>query len=201
MIAHLVLTFNLRLNAGAARIPFIRLCLFLIAGINVSCVPIKTRTDYDKALDYSVYKTYELLPNEQPDLVNLPIGKDEMDKLILKKIQYELTSKGYIENKEEPDLRLSYYIVTNAKTDVYYLNDYYSNIGVPVRSSTRDSYRIAETTYEQGILIIDAIDANTNVRVWRGYSETRIGAYRDEEHVKSQVSRAVRKILTQFLPS
>ena len=173
--------------------------IFLVTTV-ISCAPIITYTDYDKSTNFSTYKTFDLLPNEQPDLVNLPLDKTALDTIILDAMLADLTSKGLIQTKANPDLLLSYYIVTNAKTDIYYVNDYYSTIGVPARSSTRDSQRINETTYEQGILIIDIVDAKSKERIWRGRSESRVGIYKDKDKIKQRVLKAVRIILDQFPP-
>jgi len=172
-----------------------------LIAVLVACSPIKTRFNYDENFDFSSYKSFNIVPNEQIDLVGLSMEKQHLDELITKTINQQLTANGFRSDKNNPDFLVAYYVVTNNKTDVYYLDNYYAGIGyAPNRSSTRDFNRIMETTYEQGILIVDVIDSKNKERIWSGHSESRLGIYTEPEQIERRIEAAVRKIITRFPP-
>ena len=122
---------------------------FLFICIVVSaCSPIRTKVDLvDKRnnINYSSYRSYDIVPNEQLDLVGLPLDKANLDELITRTVHKQLQGNGFQRNKENPDFLVAYYIVTNTKTDVYYIDNYYSGAGyMPNRSSTRNSNLLME---------------------------------------------------------
>ena len=172
---------------------------FLVA----ACAPIQVKTDYDRSANFGKFKQYQWIPNEQPDLVEISIDKTVLDKTVYDTVTHELAGKGYTTVAENPDFLVTYYLVINAKTDVYFVNQYYTAIGLvpePSRTTARDYQKIRNVTYEQGILIIDILDGTTNERIWRGYAQSRTGVYDDPEKQIKRVKTAVKKIFARFPP-
>lgn len=177
--------------------------VLLITALLFGCAPMPVKIITDKSFDFKASKTYFVVPNTQDDLINLPLEKAVIDTIVTETIDSQLGDKGYQKLSDKPDLLLSYYLVTNAKTDVFVVNKYYGDLGYqlpPGRSSTRDSLRFQEVTYEEGILIIDVIDAVTNNRVWQGYLTSRTDIYKSEKRKELRLRNAVTKILDR-LPS
>ncbi|MGD8567881.1 MAG: DUF4136 domain-containing protein [Gammaproteobacteria bacterium] len=168
-----------------------------------ACTPMQVETDYDHAIDFTRYQQYQWIPNEQPDLVEKNIDKDLLDETITKTVTTELTNKGYSRVSEHPDFLVSYYLVVNTKTDVYYVNEYYAGIGFnpqPSRTTAQDYRKIRDVTYSQGILIIDVLDAKTNERVWRGYAQSRLEYFAQPDKTVQRATTAIQKILSRFPP-
>lgn len=183
----------------AGRLHFFVLFLVIIV---IGCAPMPVKIDVDKTYDFNKNKSYRIIPNEQDDLLNLGLEKTNIDKIVTKTIEEQLATKGYQKSLENPGFFVSYYLVTNAKTDVYFVDQYYTNLGyrsTPGRSSTRDSLKFQETTYEEGILIIDLIDASTNQRVWQGFLTSRVDVYKDEQKKERRLRNSIIKILS-YLP-
>ena len=178
------------------------LILLLVFVIIASCAPIPVVVNHERSFDLTKHKTYNLIKNEQDDLVNLGMDKSIIDSIVTETLVSELDTKGFQKSSTDPELLVSYYLVTNAKTDFYVLNDYYSHLGYqpPNRSSTRDSFHLQETTYEEGILIIDIIDAASKQRIWQGHLTSRQDVYRDEKRKEKRLQNGVSKILS-YLPS
>jgi hypothetical protein len=179
----------------------------IISGITVllcvSCAPIQVKFEYNKDINFETYKSYAWIKNEQPDIVDINFEKDVLDKVVIDAADTELKSRGYSLNTEKADFLVSYFLVVNTKTDVYAVENYYSNIGYatsPTTSSTRDFEKLKRNTYEQGILIIDFVDSQTRERIWRGYAQTRIGLYKEAVNQEKQITTAVTKILNEFPP-
>ena len=179
------------------------LTLFVIAVFFTGCAPMPVKIISDASFDSSNYKTYNILPNEQDNYPDMGLARNQVNSIILDTIDKQLANKGYTKIENNPDLLISYYLVGNAKTDTFVVNQYYSGLGyqpVPGRSYTRDSLKFGETTYEEGILIIDMIDTKSKTRVWHGYLTSRTDVYKDEERKERRLHNSVVKILTG-LPS
>ena len=167
------------------------------------CAPIQIKVDYNKAINFDNYKSYAWIPNEQLDIVDINFEKQLLDDLVTNTSNNVLNEKGFSVNKENPDFLVSYFLVIDTKTDVYVVENYYSNIqyATPATtSSTRDYQRLREDTYEQGILIIDIMDQHTKERIWRGYAQSRIGIHKEPEKQEKRVITATKKILANFPP-
>lgn len=185
-----------------------RVLALLLIGLSAylaSCAPIQVKTDYDHSIDFSKLQHYRWIPNEQPDLVDIGMDKVHLDQTVKDVITGKLNAKGYVPVSDNADFLVSYYLVINAKTDVFFVNQYYTGIGlVPEssRTSARDSQKIKSVTYEQGILIVDILDGSGKQRIWRGYAQSRSGIH-NSSSVDPQLKRiksALNKILNRFPP-
>lgn len=171
--------------------------------IQTGCSTMEVAVDYDNTYSFKGQNTYDLLPNEQEDLLNLGLDKETTDRIITTTINQLLADKGYRKSTGSPKLLVAYFLVTNAKTDTVFVNQYYGELGYnppPGRSSTRDSLNLRQVTYHEGILIIDIIDAETRQRVWQGHLTSRADVYDDETRKENRLEKGVRKILSS-LPS
>lgn len=169
----------------------------------INCAPMPVKVNVDESYNFKKQQSYFVMPNTQDDLINLPLEKTTIDKIVTESIDTQLGAKGYKKLSDNPDMIVSYYLVTNAKTDTFVVNKYYGDLGYrlpPGRSATRDSLRFQEVTYEEGILIVDVINASTNERVWQGYLTSRTDVYKDEKRKEQRLKKGVNKILSQ-LPS
>ena len=183
-----------------------KVILLFILGILVNaslagCAPMPVKIISDRSFDFKNQKSYFIVPNTQEDLVNLPLEKTVIDQLITESIDSNLASKGYSKLSDNPQLLVSYYLVPNTRTDVFVVNKYYTELGfsmIPGQSSTRDHMKFQEVTYDEGILIIDVIDAATNVRVWQGFLTSRSEVYKKEKRTEQRFRNAVYKILKNF---
>ena len=178
-----------------------RLFLVILISAFVSCAPMPVKVLRDTSYDLASQRTYKLIPNEQDELTRLTMEKSTIDSIVTESIATQLNAKGYQKSSETPDVFVSYYLVTNAKTDTYVVNDYYSQLGYQSlgRSSTRDSFHLQESTYEEGIIIIDIIDAASMHRVWQGFLTSRMDVFKNDERKEQRLRKSVVKILN-FLP-
>ena len=181
---------------------FFSITCFLVL-ICFGCAPIEIKVDYNKEVNFDKYKSYDWIANEQLDIVDINFKKEVLDELVTNTANKALRKSGFSFVKESPDYLISYFLVVDTKTDVFVVENYYSNIPYAVpstTSSTRDYQRLRENTYEQGILIIDILDSQTKERIWRGYAQSRIGIHEEPEKQEKRVVKAVKKILNNFPP-
>ena len=182
------------------RLRSITLCFAIL--LFYGCAPIQIKVDYDHNTNFDKYKSYAWIANEQPDIVDISFEKTLLDNLVMDTTDKVLKDSGYARNNN-PDFLITYYLVVNTKTDVYLVENYYSNIGYPTQpttSSTRDYEKLRKSTYEQGMLILDIMDNQTKERIWRGYAQSRIGIYNEREKQEKRIRTAIKKILNEFPP-
>jgi len=174
-------------------------CIAFLGLILASCgTPVKVTSDYDRANDFSGYKTFTVYDIKTKGQVS-SLNADR----IVNAIKAELTKKGFIEISSNPDLQINALTflkdkqAVTANTNYYgYGGDYrsYGYWGAGIGGSTSyDTYN-----YKDGSLIIDIIDTKTKKMVWTGTGNAEIDkAPKDPDEF---IAGAVKKILSAFPP-
>ncbi len=155
---------------------------------------ITVKSDYDKDVNLSLYKTYAWLPIKEIESTTNPLVYNELtDKRIRKAVETQLQNKG-IQRAAKPDLRVHYHIIIDNKSTVrpamYGYN--YSNYWM---RNQADVFQ-----YREGTLIIDLMDSKSNDLIWRGWG---VSVLRDNTVglTEEEINEAVIKILKEFPPS
>jgi len=160
---------------------------------------INVYSDFDRAIDYSQYKTYAF-HKKSIDKVQI----SELDKKrILQAIDYELGKKGMTKS-ETPDLLVSIFTKEREEVDV---NQYYNNWGYGWGYGWRGygygypyywgGYPYVSTSIE-GTLFIDFIDTKKNELVWQGEGVGYLT--QDRSKKEAVINEFVAKILMQYPP-
>jgi hypothetical protein len=170
------------------------LCLLLIAGCATTSAP-KTRVDYDKSADLSVYRTYGF-PKET--------GTDRggystlVTSYFKSAVSMAMEARGYKYSEDHPDLLVNFYMNTRDRTESrpgpgygYYDYRYGLYTGWPMY----DDDRIV--TYKYGTINLDIVDAEKKQLVWEGVSEGRV----TEEALANQkatINAVVTELMRQY---
>jgi Domain of unknown function (DUF4136) len=103
-----------------------------------------------------------------------------------------LIARGYREVDDKPDLDIAYYSSAGPALDIstyYYGYDWAGCCaGYP-----------AGYTYEQGTVLIDAVDPTTHKLLWRGQGVANVSS--DPSRYKNDLRKTVDKIVKQFPPA
>lgn len=156
----------------------------------VSCSPFQVRSDYAETVNFSNYKTYKLRID---DLKLNDIDKDR----VLNELSKQLQMKG-LHSGENPDLIINVKANHKKVTDVqssspYGMWGWGGSFGWGVGMN-----RTWTTNYNQGALIIDIIDANTQKLVWQGIGS---GISVDSPKMKQkQIPEIVAEIMANYPP-
>ena len=177
-------------------VTIISLVVMLVAAIASSCTPsVKVTADYDRTVNFSAYKTFSMY-ELKADNVN-QLNQDRIEKYIAA----ELTKRGFIESKENPDLLINAVTVMknrrgiSASTSYYGFGGFYRPYGawgVPVAGYTS----VNTYDYKDGSLVIDVIDANVKKMVWTGSASAEV--YNAPKNPEEAISTTVAKIMSQF---
>lgn len=171
----------------------IKILAVLFLSILGSCSSIKVNSDYDKSVDFSKYKTYAF-HKRGIDRVEIS-GLDK--KRILNAIDAELSKKGMTKS-ENPDLLVNIFTKERERIDV---DQYNAGWGYGWGYGWNPYLwggRTYVSTYVEGTLYIDLIDAKKKELVWEGEGVGYLTESRERK--ESQINEFVAKILAQFPP-
>lgn len=163
-----------------------------------SCSSIRVNSDYEKNVDFSIYKTYAF-QKRGVDKVEI---SDLDKKRILRAIDAEMAKKG-LTKSETPDLLVSIFTKEREQVNV---NQFNSNFGFgwgygmgfgwnPFMFGGQTN--VSSTT--QGTLFIDLIDNAKKELVWQGEGEGYLTKVRTEKD--ERINEFVLNILAQFPPA
>jgi hypothetical protein len=169
---------------------------FLLQAISGCAPSVKVSTDYDRAADFSSYKTYALID---------VIARGEVSELngdrIMKAIRENMKNKGYTEASVDADLMVNAVTVVKSKQAVTANTNYYGyggiyrpygywNSGGSVSFSTYD--------YVDGSLIIDIVNNKTQKLLWQGIGNAEVD--KKPGNPDEFIQYAVKKIMKGFPP-
>jgi len=158
-----------------------------------SCSSVSVNVDYDRDTDFTQYKTYRWMPQQQRPPEQMSVEHSFLEKRIKDAVEAELRSAGYERARfEEPDFLIAYHLGTRDKVDVSRYGYRYGPKGRWVGS------KVEVRRYREGTLILDFIDPGTRDLFWRG---TARGALRDITAGADEVRGIVARILGGFPPS
>lgn len=165
--------------------------IFLAAGLTASsCSPFRVKSDYAQSANFSQYKTYKLRID---DLKLNDIDKDR----VLNELSRQLQSKG-LSTTGSPDLIINVKANHKKVQDINAMNPggmwgWGGGFGWGIGMN-----RVWTSTYNEGAIIVDMIDANTNKLVWQGIGS---GISVDRPKAKQkQIPQIVAEIMANYPP-
>jgi len=177
------------------------------------CSSLSLSTDYDKKIDFSNFKTYRWHKKIHPPTVD---GKpttstnDIMDSRIRATINQHLQAQHYtLSDSKKIDFLVNYSVVIENKTDIRTYNNYsgyspgfqygYGSYGqnMALGFGTSDT---KVTHYQQGTLIVDIINPETNQLMWRGSADGRLPKNTNQEENDKLIKKYINKVLSGFPP-
>jgi hypothetical protein len=171
----------------------IKILAMLFLFILGSCSSIRINSDYDKSVDFSQYKTYAF-HKRGIDRVEIS-GLDK--KRILNAIDAELSKKGMIKS-ENPDLLINIFTKERERINVDQFNAGWGYGWGYGWNPYLWGGRTYVSSYVEGTLYIDLIDAKKKELVWEGEGVGYLTENRERK--ESQINEFVAKILAQFPP-
>ena len=178
---------------GVSRAQFwLSLCL-LLGFTAVGARAQKIQVEYDKALDFSQFKTYAIDPVDNAPRPMLRLA-------IQAAVQDDLTKRGLTKVDSNPDLYVQMYGAIDTDFTTTYFDPIYGS-GIPPSNSRYEAWYVMPGTVTsvlipKGQLMVDLIDANKKRLVWRGTAKQKLSDKR--EKLLEQVNTAVEKMFQQY---
>ena len=169
--------------------------MICIAGVLIACSSVyDVQYDYDQQTDFSSLRAYDWLPTpEGADIDDISVER------VKKAVNAALKAKGFSLAPQAPDFLIAEHMGREEKVQINnwgyaygpytgYWGGYWGNGGV------------SEYRYEEGTLILDFVDADTNKLIWRGAAKAEVDRVNTPEKRDALVAEAVEKILKHFPP-
>ena len=175
-----------------------RLALFLLAAALSACGA-HVHTDFDPQADFGAYRTWAWLAEKSTPTGDVRLDNPMLNERVQRAIAAELGARGY--QKAEParaDLRVGYHLALQQKLDAYTIDHVYGY--GPRWGGAMVVPETVVTTYEEGTLVIDLVDARRDRLAWRGWTSRRVEPPKDPEESEKRVREVVSQILAKFPP-
>ncbi len=172
---------------------------FLVA--IMSCSYLEIETDFNPEYDFSSLKKVCII-YPSPSEGTITLAQQRFGKAI----EQEIATKGFIiTDKDQADFLILFHLNVTTKREVvldyqmagiYPYYPYYWGYGywpgfIPVER---------EYTYEEGKIIIDAVDPNGNKIFWRGVATDRLKSFDTPQERIKYIQKVVSDILKSFPP-
>jgi len=158
------------------------LVTWLLAGC--ASAPPKPMVDYKSDYDFADVKTVAFYENSGQVIGDNPLQLSDMQSdRIDEALAYALRNKGLtiVEDADKADMLLSWYLVTQEKTDVRTYETPAMGVGYYGRYSRYSCWSCMPTqtevsvqNYTQGTFIVDMIDRKLMKSVWRAVIQSRL---------------------------
>ena len=162
------------------------LCAVLVS----ACATVGVSTFVARGADFTRYHTYSWAAGEQqetgdPRLDNNPFFHAR----VLADVDEQLSRRGFEKiTSGTPDFVVHYYASVAQRLDLNGTGQKYG--------SCRDC---TPYVFDAGTLLIDVVDARTNLLVWRGWAEDSVdGLINDQPRFEQRVDAAVTRILERL---
>ncbi len=172
------------------------LILLSLMVIGLGCSTISVSYDYDTKSDFTSQKTFDFMP--------VPVELD-ISALNVKRMQdairNQLEAKGYTQTPDNPDFQIAMHLSKKEKTKLQTIENYTYTFGRRINWEDSPSTEVNIYDYEEGTLILDFVDAESNELSWRGVAKAEILHYTNPEKREKRINKAVQKILNNFPPT
>lgn len=187
------------------------LFLLLLSGCAVGIY-----SDRDVSTDFTRYKTFAWYHKSASQLKNNGFNNQIIESNIKNYASAEMKLRGYVVDVDSPDVLLDYDIMLEEKIDhqevpVYshpYNYMYYPTVygmrgrgrmpGVAYMASQVPyvvGYKSVDVPYEEGTLVLMAIDRKTNKLVWKGWAQETVT---DEQSYEYELQGNIHKVFKKY---
>lgn len=159
-----------------------------------SCSSVRVASDYDKNVDFGKYKTYAFYKTGIDKVEISDLDK----KRIMRAIDETMSAKGFTKS-DKPDLLVNLFTKARQQVDVNTFNAGWGyGWGYGWNPYFWGGNNTSVSTYTEGTLYIDLIDASKKELVWQGEGEGVLT--KDAEKKDERIAEFVSKILAQYPP-
>jgi hypothetical protein len=150
---------------------------------------------HDPEANFKSYVTYDLMDNEAMELTgaarNQFAGRREvMQDELIKALNRNMQALGFELDENDPDILVAYYVGVR---DEIFVADFGYEYSFMATSSDVQSVR-------DGAMRVDLVDTESKKVVWSGEGHGAVNRDPSEEIIRTNVNRAVDKIMKQYPP-
>jgi hypothetical protein len=173
--------------------------LLLLVILFSNNIQAQVKSDYDKNIDFSKYKTYTYGGWEKDsDKILTPFDKKRITDAMVK----ELSDRGMTYAEQDGQVEITLFIVVNQKTSTSAYTDYNSTMGYRGRWGWgRSGMGYATTTYSEndyleGTFVVDMYDNTSKDLIWQGVI-TSVVTEKPEKREKT-IPKKINKLMKKY---
>jgi len=155
-------------------------------------------TQHADDVDFSKYKTWNWLPEGAARETDVRLSDPVVVARIRRAIETELMMQGFRRDAASPDFVVKYHTALEDHMSESAVDNAYESAQYE-RYDQNWTYQYA-TAWQQGTLLIDILDAQSNELVWRGSAQAEIDTNAPDDEKDKRVDEAVHKMLKEFPP-
>jgi hypothetical protein len=158
----------------------------------------KTSYDYDKAIDFTAFKTYAFKDGTK-------VGQPLIDQRIVAAIETELAAKGLTKTEANPDVFVVYHVAFDKQKDISTFSSGYGGGYGPYGWGWGGMGGMSTSTTQVrdilvGTLVIDIADGKKGQMAWRGMGVKEVNTQANPEKRDKSINNAVKKIFKNYPP-
>jgi len=160
----------------------------------IACSSVSTSFDYDKAVDFSKYKTYAYTEHTQklPEISTLDRDR------ALAAIDDEMTKRGYTKSDSSPDVLVDVFVKTEEEMSATATNTgAYGRWGYGYGFGGGTTY-VDYNKYTKGTLFISLIDRSTEKIAWQGRGTKTLNENVKPEKREANIKSAIALIFQKY---
>lgn len=170
-----------------------------VACASPGSIPV-VRSEYMGDEDFGAYHRYAWLPRSDEDSRRTQPEEHRLHDRIREAIDRVLTSKGFVRGgREDADFLVTYHCKVSEELSAEVMDRVIPDPGG--NWEQRVTPQVKLTRFEQGSIVIDFVNAQTDRRTWRGVARGRLAPDALPDELDRIVDRSVREILDEFPPS
>jgi hypothetical protein len=175
--------------------------LFLVAVVPAA-FGASVKSDYQKDFDFGQLRTYAFKTQRANDD---PLSTNTIEaERIQNALAAQLSANGFTQSADNPDFIVAFYSRTHRQTEVQsiprfgYGPGFGWGYGIPFRGRWRWGWGpdIWTTTYTEGCVMADIIDAKTQELVWRGVVQDKVNGIGQSE---KEANNAAKDLVKRYL--
>lgn len=165
-----------------------------------ACSTLSVTSDWDPAVDFSKFRTFYILENEEPSVNQL------VDQRIRGAIVADLMAKGWqqAESQDKADLAFGYQVTTEGRTTYQTVHTGWGSYGFRSNrmhwSGSVGTSRTTQFNYTVGTLVIAAFGVENKELVWEASGSDTVNPSSSPEQSTQRINAAVQQILKGFPP-
>jgi hypothetical protein len=161
----------------------------LASAATLACSTMSTAVDYDHTINWSNYKTFQVMEGTQSPIT---FTQKEIDSSIIQ----TLTSKGLQRTESNPNLLVYPHVVLTQQKQFNTMS--MGGFGYRGWGGMGGMATTTEQNIPIGTLIVDLVDPNSKEMVWRGTAQDQVSSAGESQ---GSISQAVQKIFANFPPT
>ena len=175
---------------------------FLVVWV-AACSPVKVQTDVKSTVNLSDMKTFDWLDSTAAPGTDARVNNPELAHLVRTATEKNLLKKGFVKSASA-DFLVNWLGAIEDRVQTESIQHFYSSYGygtLAAGNAEQGKETAAVRSYEEGVIIIDILDPQKHILLWRGKGTRRLMKGMSKAQVARYINLSADEILKNFPPN